>query len=774
MQRTLFPLFILLTLLTKLYGEGFSVSGHIRDALTGDPVSGCEITGASAGTISDSTGFYDLELDSEDLVSIHHIGYLSQSYPASRLPETILLDPATIRGESVSVTGSLRTKSLLDSDGGVTLISKRSLDNTSEPHFQGLIDKVPNLNWAGGSSRPRYFQIRGMGERSQFAGDGPPNFSVGFSMDDVDLSGMGMSGMIFDVDRVELFRGPQSSIYGPNAVAGYIFLRSTDPASQRKGFATVTLGSAGTLNLGTALNLLTGPVLKARLAVYRGFNNGFQYNEYLNSHSTNQRQELMARLKLIWSPRPQLRFKGTLFAVDMDNGYDAWSPENEGFITHSDKPGKDSQALNAMSVRTEYDLSPGSRFTSITALSRSDMVNSYDSDWGNDEYWAAPPYGFDPAVEGWRYDFFDHVSRLRTTWTQELRVAHNPEDLPLNLVAGIFLKDLREDDDAQGYLFGGDESSLESEFHLQNASLYAQAEYACGPNTIFTLNFRSGLRTTSYEDDKSTSFSIQDQLNGGKLSILHKLSERQSVFVNLARGFKAGGINQHPRILEAHRPFSPEYVNNLEWGYRGVSQKGLLSVVFFYAQRIDQQVSLSSQQDATDPNSFTYYIGNAAGGQAHGLEVEWVRWLTTRTRMNAALGYLESHTDPYSFQVAPGQSVSLGDRAFAHAPRYSYQIGLSHDLSSRLNVSASLSGKDAFYFSESHDERSSPYTLGSIRGRFEISEKMEFSLWIENLTDTRYATRGYYFGLEPPAYTDKLYLTYGDPRHVGVTMRYTF
>ena len=87
---------------------------------------------------------------------------------------------------------------------------------------RGMVESIPNVHYAGGTSRPRYFQIRGIGERSHYAGEGPPNFSVGFVMDDVDLSGLGMAALAYDLDQVEVYRGPQSAVFGPNALAGLI------------------------------------------------------------------------------------------------------------------------------------------------------------------------------------------------------------------------------------------------------------------------------------------------------------------------------------------------------------------------------------------------------------------------------------------------------------------------------------------------------------------------------------------------------------------------
>src|SRR5687767_4985846 len=85
--------------------------------------------------------------------------------------------------EEVVVTATFREQTLQDVPASVTVLDSDMLSDAGRQHFQDVLSLVPNLNWAGGSSRPRYFQVRGIGEREQY--EGAPNPSVGFLIDDI-------------------------------------------------------------------------------------------------------------------------------------------------------------------------------------------------------------------------------------------------------------------------------------------------------------------------------------------------------------------------------------------------------------------------------------------------------------------------------------------------------------------------------------------------------------------------------------------------------------
>jgi len=130
--------------------------------------------------------------------------------------------------EEVVIHASLREQTLQEVPASITVLDGTTLRAAGEQHFEDVLALVPNLNWAGGTSRPRYFQIRGIGELEQY--EGAPNPSVGFLIDDIDFSGIGMPATLFDISQIEVLHGPQGTRYGANALAGLIFVRSTEPS----------------------------------------------------------------------------------------------------------------------------------------------------------------------------------------------------------------------------------------------------------------------------------------------------------------------------------------------------------------------------------------------------------------------------------------------------------------------------------------------------------------------------------------------------------------
>jgi outer membrane receptor protein involved in Fe transport len=109
--------------------------------------------------------------------------------------------------EEVVVKGDWRETSASKEDSSLVVLNSKLIESQAIKHFENLSYLVPNLNFAASDSRARHFQIRGIGERSGY--ERTPNSAVGFLIDDIDYSGQGGIATTFDVDQVEVYRGPQ-------------------------------------------------------------------------------------------------------------------------------------------------------------------------------------------------------------------------------------------------------------------------------------------------------------------------------------------------------------------------------------------------------------------------------------------------------------------------------------------------------------------------------------------------------------------------------------
>ena len=139
----------------------------------------------------------------------------------------ILLPAHTKAIDEIVVNGDWRDTTLSEVDSSLILINDEDIRKKQYKHFEDITYLVPNLNFAASDSRPRYFQIRGIGERSGY--EGTPNSSVGFLIDDIDFSGQAGIASVYDVDQVEVYRGPQGSRMGASSLAGMIYIKTKDP-----------------------------------------------------------------------------------------------------------------------------------------------------------------------------------------------------------------------------------------------------------------------------------------------------------------------------------------------------------------------------------------------------------------------------------------------------------------------------------------------------------------------------------------------------------------
>ena len=162
----------------------------------------------------------------------------------------------------IVVTATLRSAPAIDVPASVTVLPEQTLRDAGRANFEDVLGLIPNLNWAGDTSLPRYFQLRGIGELEQY--QGAPNPSVGFLIDDIDFSGLGTAGTLYDIDQVDVLRGPQPTRYGANALAGLIYMKSAEPTDTPYGRVDLDGGDYGTNSQGA---VISGPGRLARFGL---------------------------------------------------------------------------------------------------------------------------------------------------------------------------------------------------------------------------------------------------------------------------------------------------------------------------------------------------------------------------------------------------------------------------------------------------------------------------------------------------------------------------
>jgi outer membrane receptor protein involved in Fe transport len=692
--------------------------------------------------------------------------------------------------DEIIVTATLRSAPAIDVPASVTVLDQQTLRDAGRINFEDVLGLIPNLNWAGDTSLPRYFQLRGIGELEQY--QGAPNPSVGFLIDDIDFSGLGTAGTLYDLDQVEVLRGPQATRYGANALAGLIYLRSAEPTDTL--YSRVDL-DGGDYNTKSEGGVISGPIDSLdsgfRLAAQHFYTDGYYHNLYLNRDDTNRQDEYTLRGKWTYTPSDRLHIELTAMQIDSDNGYDAYSIDNSR-NTESDQPGVDSQHSTGVSIRAHYLPSDTIGFTAIATYAKSIIKYSYDGDWGNPVLWA-------PVATVYQYS--EIQNRNRTTKTLEFRLGTESSQ-GFGWLVGFYgnqldesLSDLSlgdyqpfgappgpandQSDDVinSGYrarnvaVFGEIDGELAADLRWSvglrgerwNANYQGTTTDFLGTNTGYT---NAAVTPTVIESVTPAILSPVNNLWGGHAALTYKLDSSQSIYATLSRGYKAGGFNLSQGLLPSQLSFNPETDVNLETGYKVdlLDHRLKINADVFYLYRHDAQIKTSFQSDPTNPDDFVYYTGNAASGHNYGLESD-VEWRATdRVTLGADIGLLQTYFEDFVQQGTAGATAVSVSRELANAPHWQAAVNATYRDPRGSFARIDVTGMGGYYFDLPPNETTSnPYGLLNAKIGWETARWSAY-LSGRNLLDKRYPVRGFYFGDVPPNFPNEVYIQLGDPR----------
>lgn len=679
----------------------------------------------------------------------------------SGLSLSVVAAPAELSTQTVKA--DFRHTQVQQLPEATTVVGAEQIDARSAEHLEQILSFAPNVNFSSGSSRGRYYLIRGIGERSQFID--PINPSVGLVIDGIDMTGLGAAATLFDVQQVEILRGPQGTRFGANALGGVINVTSTEPTDNEEGYVSAKIGNYNAYSQGAAVSAGLASNLQGRIAVHHYQSDGYVKNDFLDRKDTQNFNETLLRGKLAWQPNDDSELKLTYLFADINNGYDAFTLDNSR-NSLADEPGKDQQKTHALALSYKQKLNHAVNLETTLSGSVNDALYSFDEDWVY------------PQLHTDTFSYFDEYEREFNRGSLDVRLLSAPEGRifsgTTDWVVGMYAMSRNErlERNRRKEL---NWSRYNNKLTASSYSVYSEFATQLSPNSRLIY----GVRLEHWQNDFNTSDAVKDNtsewLFGGKATFEQMLSYDHLAYVSYARGYKAGGVNSNPDVSNDNRTFDTEYNDTYEVGLKSSWLEDDLTtrIAVFYIQRFDQQVK-SSYVINTQPASFQDYLANAAEGRNYGVELE-SRWqLNELLNWELSYGYLDTKFVDYTYQTAGGL-ISKTGRAQAHAPKHSGSTAFTYQFLPSMALRLEAEAKDSFFFSDSHDEQATGYVLYHARLSY-TKPTLELALSGRNLGNIDTQTRGFGgFGNDPrDGWAEHKYVQLGEPRLVMFEGKYKF
>jgi outer membrane receptor protein involved in Fe transport len=685
------------------------------------------------------------------LLSIATTQLFAEESPVPAIPEL----PVTI------VTGELWESELQKTTASVTVLNQTALADKGVQHFEDVINAIPNLTWTGGTSRPRYIQIRGIGENSQFEGE-TPDSSVRFLVDDLDFTGVGTIGNLFDVQQVEVLRGPQAGAFGANAAGGMIRIVTNEPTPYWTGQTESTIGNDSLFAGGFAVG---GPLLENdpekltfRFALHQLTQDGFLNNQSLNREDTNECDELTTRLRLRWRPNEDWQWDGTLFYADADNGYDQFSLTNDRNSTFTDEPGRDEQETYGASLRAQFYGNDSFNVTSITSYMETNALSSADGDFTNVK--ALIPNQLTTSYS---------IEREREVINQEIRFDSADSEDALGFIdrwtTGIYFQSFDEQSGIE-FVNDGTPSAFQTAYESETFSLYGQGTHLLGEKTRITLGVRAEYFDLETNTETAGRMDYDDWLWGGKMTLESDLSEQLLFFASITRGYKAGGVNIDPSL---HASLPSQYETEDLWNYEvGLSSewfdgKVVSKVTFFYLDRSDAQLRGSEGNSVY----YSYFTLNGDEAEHYGLETESSWFIRENLTLTLTGGLLETERDAFSAAKVP--PLAFESRDVSNSPNYTYSARLDYIPAEGFFASVEVTGSDEYFEENTHSEKRRSFNVVNASIGYRL-DNWTLSLWSKNLLGEEYEDRVFFFDNYDGG--EKRYEAPAAPRTFGVTANY--
>lgn len=665
----------------------------------------------------------------------------------------ISLDSAPRADIELTVTAQKRPEDARDVPLSITVIPQQEIEDAQIDSFQDIANNTPNFSFAPTSSGGTEFSnysMRGLNNANFLTAQD----SVAFYIDDVPVDYNGFLDLALnDLERIEVLRGPQSTLYGRNSSAGVVNVISRQATFEPEVTFGVGYGKYNHRELQFSLNdALVDDKLALRIAgAYKG-QDGFIEN-LATGEKIGERARFAGRAQLLWTPTLDWKVSFNSYNSFTDDGnptYNRINPE-DAFEVNLETEGFNKLSTNTQAVKVGYD-GEGFRATSITARRYSRQENVVPGSTG--------------ALQ-----ILDDINS--TTWTQELRFQSPETSERLQWLLGGYYesRDFKVDDartDFPGFgrfrRFGDDSRTT--------YAVFGQVDYKpIEPLTVF-----AGLR---YEtSDASSDSSYESVAADGSLTPLrpeftdeevsndeliprfglkYQLNPNLMAYTTIAKGYRPGGLNYRANS-EAELRFGEEKTWSYEAGLKSswLDNRLIANLSVFHNDVNDYQVL------QFDNTGFFGSVSNI-DVKATGVEFELKAKPATGLDLIASVGYVDSK---YKNYLNSDTGVDLSDNQVPFVPQFTYNLAAQYRTKGGLFARAGLSGYGITYFDDDNQIKQEPYVLVNARIGYE-AEKYGIYLYANNLFDSRYITSGFLF----PAPDGTA--GFGDPVTYGVQFKAT-
>lgn len=722
---------------------------------------------------------------------------LSQPSLATAQTAPPAVEPSTGQLNEIVVTARKREENLQDVPVSVQAITAEDMQMRSLDNLVAVGQVTPNLSFgenAQSGSSASVVYIRGVGQKDTLAAFDP---GVGIYIDGVYLGRMTANDLdMMDIERLEVLRGPQGTLFGKNTNGGAISIVSRKPNLSADGFtgrAQVIGGSRSRLDAVGGVNI---PLVadKAALQIFASRRTQDGYSERLDGSQQADKDRYNGRMSLLVKPTENFEALWSLDAAKFNQTSSAYRlvDVREASVVPS---------VYAAFTPYRYDdrwvTSDDFRYNGTGAnvndgrLWGTSLTLTLDQEWGTLKSISAYRHSdIESAIDpdGSPLTILNVYENIRQhQFSQELQASGEGFNDRLTWVTGLyyFTEDARDDNsyDVALEFFGG-AANFYQNLLISNDSyaIYGQGTYALTDRLNLTAGGRYGYEEKSVLREQGSQETIEP--SGHWSSFLPRIgldfhwTPSLMTYVSAAEGTKSGGFNGRAASVAEFNKFDPEKVWTYEVGMRSdwLDRRVRLNATAFYSRYSDMQIQVNASVNdpvTGQPVPFTI-VGNLPSTEIQGAEIELTVIPVDRLRLTGSLGLADGKYKT----LIPGSPVSTDDE-FVNTPKVSYTASAEYDM--KIAGNYDLTGR-VDYIHKSRTEydygnsaivAQKPYGLLNARLNLAIPQTaLTFSLFATNLTDEEYALGGHDDGVGGSL--GFVVKQMAPPREYGISAEYRF